>query len=320
MNSRCLICSAVEERTIPELPDIETYLTALRPRVQGETITGLRIRSPFVLRTAEPPIGDVAGRAVRALSRLGKRIVFALDDEYFLIVHLMVAARFRWKPPGAVIPTRIGLAALDFAGGTLLLTEVSKKQRASIHLVQGRTALAAHDPGGIEPLTASVEEFTRALTRENHTVKRSLTDPRLFSGIGNAYSDEILHAAKLSPLKLTSKLTEDEIARLYDATLGTLTSWTARLIAETGDGFPEKVTAFRPGMAVHGRYRKPCPVCGAPVQRIRYANNEANYCAKCQTGGRLLADRAMSRLLKDDWPRSLEELEARQMLSDPPKR
>jgi formamidopyrimidine-DNA glycosylase len=325
MISGCLICSAArpaargEERTIPELPDIESYLAALRPRIQGETIARVRIRSPFVLRTAEPPIADVAGRAVRELSRLGKRIVFEVDGDYFLIVHLMVAGRFRWKAPDAVIPTRIGLAALDVARGTLLLTEVSKKQRASIHLVRGRAALAAHDPGGLEPLSASLAAFAAALTRENHTVKRALTDPRLLSGIGNAYSDEILHAAKLSPLKLTSKLTEEEIERLFEATRATLTRWTTRLIAETGDGFPEKVTAFREGMAVHGRYRKPCPVCGSPVQRIRYADNEANYCATCQTGGRLLADRAMSRLLKDDWPRSLEELEARGMLSDPSK-
>jgi len=251
------------------------------------------------------------GRVVRALGRLGKRIVFRLDDDYFIALHLMIAGRLRWKPRGAAIPRRYGLAALDFPNGTLLLTEASKRQRASIHLARGDSALAALDRGGLEVLEADLSAFREALARERHTLKRALTDPRLFSGIGNAYSDEILHAARLSPLQLTSRLTDEEVERLYGATRATLMAWIERLRVETGEGFPEKVTAFREGMAVHGRYRKPCPVCGSRVQRIRYAENEVNYCPTCQTGGRLLADRALSRLLKEDWPRSLEELEAR---------
>jgi len=298
---------------VPELPDVELYLHALRPRILGEPLAGIRVVSPFVLRSVAPAVEDLAGRSVRGLRRLGKRIVFELDGEYFVVVHLMVAGRFQWRPPHAAVPARIGLAAFDFPRGTLLFTEASKKHRAALHLVRGAPALAAHDPGGLEPLAAGPAAFRAALTRENHTLKRALTDPRLFSGIGNAYSDEILHAARLSPLQLTTKLGEEGIERLYQATRITLSTWVRRLQAEAGDEWPEKVTAFREGMAVHGRWRKPCPVCGAPVQRIRHAENEANYCSKCQTGGRLLADRAMSRLLKDDWPRTLEELEARGM-------
>ncbi len=294
---------------MPELPDIEVYLRALRPRVVGTALGAVRIVSPFVLRTVDPPVSAVHGRVVHDLRRLGKRIVFCLDAEYFIVLHLMIAGRLRWRPAGAALPGRIGLAALDFAGGSLLLTEASKAHRASIHVVRGSDELAPHDRGGLEVLEAGLDAFRAALTRENHTLKRALTDPRLFSGIGNAYSDEILHAARLSPLQLTAKLTDEQIARLYDATRATLLHWIERLRAETGNGFPEKVTAFREGMAVHGRYRQPCPACGSPVQRIRYAENEVNYCAPCQTGGRLLADRALSRLLKQDWPRSLEELE-----------
>ena len=296
---------------MPELPDVELYLHALRPRILNEPLEAVRVVSPFVLRSVAPPVAEVAGRRVRGLRRLGKRIVFELGDEYFIVIHLMVAGRFQWKGPWVAVPARIGLAAFDFPRGTLVFTEASKKHRAALHLVRGADALAAHDPGGLEPLEASPAAFRAALTRENHTLKRALTDPRLFSGIGNAYPDEILHAARASPLQLTTKLGEEGIERLFKATRTTLALWVRRLQAETGEAWPEKVTAFREGMAVHGRWRKPCPVCGSPVQRIRYAENEANYCAKCQTGGRLLADRAMSRLLKDDWPRSLEELEAR---------
>jgi formamidopyrimidine-DNA glycosylase len=295
---------------VPELPDLVVYLEALRSRVLGAPLGGLRLGSPFVLRSVEPPPAELAGRAVRELRRLGKRIVLGLEDEYFVVIHLMIAGRLRWRPPAAPIPGRLGLAAFDFPTGTLLLTEASRKQRASLHLVRGAAALAEHDRGGVQPLEIDLARFGAALTRESHTLKRALTDPRLFSGIGNAYSDEILHAARLSPLALTSKLDADDIARLYEATRATLTTWVQRLRDETGDAFPDKVTAFREGMAVHGRYRRPCPVCGAPVQRIRYADNEVNYCARCQTGGRVLADRSLSRLLKDDWPRSLEEWEA----------
>jgi formamidopyrimidine-DNA glycosylase len=295
---------------VPELPDVVVYMDALRPRILGQRLEGLRLGSPFVLRSVDPAPAELAGHVVRALRRLGKRLVFELDGDYFVVIHLMIAGRLRWGVPRARIPGRVGLAAFDFPTGTLLLTEASGKKRASIHLVRGAAALAAHERGGLEPLEASLEQFTKALTRESHTLKRALTDPRLFSGIGNAYSDEILHAARLSPLALTSQLDGAAIARLHRATVDTLTAWVARLRAETGAGFPEKVTAFREGMTVHGRYRKPCPVCGAPVQRIRYAENEVNYCARCQTGGRVLADRGMSRLLKDDWPRSLDEWEA----------
>jgi len=294
---------------LPELPDIALYLHALRPRVVGERLERLRIASPFLLRSADPPVDDLAGRAVTDVRRLGKRIVFALDDDYFVVLHLMIAGRLHWKPAGAPIPRRAGVAAFDFPNGTLLLTEAGTKHRASLYLVHGADALAAHDPGGLDVLTATLAQFRTALTRESHTLKRALTDPRVFDGIGNAYSDEILHAARLSPLRLTSQVSAEESDRLFHAIRSTLHTWISRLQAETGDGFPEKVTAFRPGMAVHGRFRQPCPVCGSPVQRIRYAANEVNYCPTCQTGGRLLADRALSRLLREDWPRTLEEWE-----------
>ena len=295
---------------MPELPDVVVYLEALQPRIVGQRLEGLRIASPFVLRSVEPAPAEIAGRTVEGLRRIGKRIVLELDGDCYVVIHLMIAGRFRWRPPRAAIPGKLGLAAFDFPNGTLLFTEASGKKRASLHLVRGAAGLAAHERGGLEPLEATLSQFREALTRESHTLKRGLTDPRLFSGIGNAYSDEILHAAKLSPLALTSKLDDEEIERLFRATRATLELWVQRLRDETGDGFPEKVTAFREEMAVHGRYRKPCPVCGAPVQRIRYAENEVNYCARCQTGGRVLADRGMSRLLKDDWPRSLDEWEA----------
>ena len=296
---------------MPELPDIALYLGALAPRVVGSRLERLRIASPFLLRTAEPPVADLAGRQVVAVRRIGKRIVFAFDGDTFVVLHLMIAGRLHWKPAGAPIPRRAGLAAFDFPNGTLLLTEAGSKHRASLHVVRGREALAAHDRGGLDVLTATLEQFREALVRESHTLKRALTDPRLFDGIGNAYSDEILHAARLSPLRLTTQLTADEVERLFRAVRDTLVTWMERLRTQMGDAFPEKVTAFREGMAVHGRFRKPCPVCGSPVQRIRYAENEVNYCATCQTGGRLLADRSLSRLLKQDWPRSLEEWEER---------
>ncbi|MGH6927591.1 MAG: zinc finger domain-containing protein, partial [Dongiaceae bacterium] len=267
--------------------------------------------SPFVLRTVAPPLDVFRGQTVRALSRLGKRIVLAFDDELYLVLHLMIAGRLHWRAPGAPLARKVGLAAFDFPDGTLVLTEVASKKRAALHAVRGAAALAAHDPGGIEVFEADLETFRTALLRENHTVKRTLTDPRVFSGIGNAYSDEILHRAKLSPVKMTHSLDADEIERLFQATRATLNDWIVRLRQQTGSGFPEKVTAFRPEMAVHGKYGQPCPVCGAPVQRIVHADNETNYCARCQTGGRLLADRALSRLLKADWPRTLEELEER---------
>lgn len=297
---------------MPELPDILVYLDRLAPRVLDAPLIGLRIASPFVLQSVSPAPADLAGKRVRSLRRLGKRIVLGLDDDdLFIIIHLMIAGRLRWKPPGAAQNRKLGLAAFDFPGGTLLLTEASSKKRASIHLVRGAAALAAHDPGGLDVLAADLAAFRAALRAENHTLKRALTDPRLFSGIGNAYSDEILHRARLSPVKLTQRLADAEIAALYAATRETLRAWIERLRNEVGDGFPDQVTAFHPAMAVHGRYKKPCPVCGSPVQRVVYAANEANYCATCQTGGKLLADRALSRLLKGDWPRTLEELEER---------
>ena len=296
---------------MPELPDIALYLDALASRVVGKPLERLRIASPFLLRTADPPVADLVGRAIRDVRRLGKRIVLALEDDCFVVLHLMIAGRLHWKPAGAPIPRRAGLAAFDFPNGTLLLTEAGTKHRASLHILRGAAALAAHDPGGLDVLAATLEQFRSALTRESHTLKRALTDPHLLDGIGNAYSDEILHAARLSPLRLTSQITPEESERLFHAVRDTLTSWMARLRAETGEAFPENVTAFRDGMAVHGRFRKPCPVCGSPVQRIRYAENEVNYCATCQTGGRLLADRSLSRLLKQDWPRSLAEWEER---------
>ena len=296
---------------MPELPDIVVYVEAIAARTVGSPLTRVRLASPFLLRTVEPPLAAAEGRRVRGVSRLGKRIVLELDGEMFLVVHLMIAGRLHWGPPAAKVPGRVGLAAFDFAAGTLLLTEASRKKRASLHVVGGARALAELDRGGLEVLAADDAAFRAALARESHTLKRALTDPRLFSGIGNAYSDEILHRAQLSPAKLSSKLTGDEAERLRRAAVAVLGEWTNRLREEAGDGFPEKVTAFREGMAVHGRYGKPCPVCGTAVQRVVYAENEANYCPRCQTGGRLLADRALSRLLKADWPRTLEELEER---------
>ncbi len=294
---------------MPELPDVTVYVECLQTRIVGQPLVRVRLASPFVLRSVTPPLTAVESREVRGVSRLGKRIVIALERDLALVIHLMIAGRLRWRDPGAPIPKRRGLAAFDFPTGTLLFTEDGTKKRASIHVVRGAAALGAHDRGGLEVLGATRDEFRDALTRESHTVKRALTDPRLFSGIGNAYSDEILHAARLSPLKLTRRLTKAESLRLFEATRTTLELWTDRLRQEVGTGFPEKVTAFRDGMAVHGRYSKPCPVCASPVQRIVYASNEANYCPRCQTHGRLLADRALSRLLKTDWPHSLEELE-----------
>jgi formamidopyrimidine-DNA glycosylase len=296
---------------VPELPDVAAYLAALAPRVVGARLERVRVVTPFLLRTVDPPLSAVAGRTVAGLGRLGKRVVIALEGEVFLVIHLMIAGRLHWKPSGARPPGRIGLAAFDFSTGTLTMTEAGTKKRASLSVVQGEAELAAHDPGGLEPLEVDVDAFRDALTAENHTVKRVLTDPRVFSGIGNAYSDEILHRARLSPVKPTHALSDEEIARLHEATRVVLTEWIERLQEQAGDGFPEGVTAFRPEMAVHGRYGKPCPQCGAPVQRIVYADNETNYCARCQTGGRMLADRSLSRLLHADWPRTLEEWEAR---------
>ena len=296
---------------MPELPDILLYQRALATRIGGARLEHLRNTSPFLLRTADPPVADLEGHRVEEVRRLGKRIVLAFDDDYFAVLHLMIAGRLHWKPPGVRIPGRSGLAAWDFPDGSLLLTEASTKHRASLHLLRGAAELATFDRGGLDVLRATPEQFRAALTRESHTLKRALTDPRLLDGIGNAYSDEILHAARLSPLRLTGQLTAEEMDRLFQATRRTLDHWIERLRVEAGDGFPEKVTAFREGMAVHGRFRQPCPVCGSPIQRIRYAENEVNYCATCQTGGRLLADRSLSRLLKEDWPRSLDEWEER---------
>lgn len=296
---------------MPELPDVVAYLTALQPRVLGKPLAGIRLGSPFLLRTFDPPITAVAGKKVVGLRRLGKRIVFDLEGDLHLVLHLMIAGRLHWKESVTGLTARTALAAFDFPHGTLLLTEAGSKRRASLHLVRGEEAVAEHGRGGLEVLDADLAGFRSALTRENHTLKRALTDPRLFSGIGNAYSDEILHRARLSPAKLTSRLTEYEIAALYDAVRGALAEWTDRLTAQARKAFPEKVTAFREGMAVHGRYGKPCPVCGTKVQRIVYAENESNYCPTCQTGGKLLADRALSQLLKGDWPKTLEELEER---------
>jgi formamidopyrimidine-DNA glycosylase len=296
---------------MPELPDITVYLDTLAPRVLGEPIERIRIAKPFVLRTFDPPIAELDGKRVIGLRRLGKRIVFALEGELFLVVHLMIAGRFRWRDKGGKmkVPASLTMAEFEFPKGTLVLTEAGTKRRASIHVVRGEEALGAFDRGGLEVLEAMPAQFAERLRGENHTVKRSLTDPRLFSGIGNAFSDEILHRARMSPMILTSRMSDDEIATLFDATREVLVEWTARLRAEIGDGFPEKVTAFREGFAVHGRYKLPCPDCGSPVQRIRYADNETNYCARCQTGGRVLADRALSRLLKQDFPRRIEDLE-----------
>ena len=295
---------------MPELPDITVYLEALRQRILGEKLERVRLASPFLLRTAQPPIQAAERKVVKDLRRLGKRLAIGLEGDYWLVLHLMIAGRLHWRERGVKIPAKRGLAAFDFARGSLLLTEAGSKKRASLHVVHGEEELRALDPGGLEVLEASGEAFAAQLTKSNHTLKRALTDPRLFSGIGNAYSDEILHRAGLSPLALTQRLSAEEIQRLYAAARETLDEWTARLRAEARGAFPEKVTAFREGMAVHGRYGKPCPRCGTKVQRIRYADNETNYCPRCQTGGRLLADRALSRLLKDDWPRTLEEWEA----------
>ena len=294
---------------MPELPDIVLYLEHLAPRVVNQTLERVVVRSPFLVRTFDPPISEAAGKRVLALRRMGKRIVFELEGGLFLVVHLMIAGRLRWKPPGTKPPGKVGLAAFEFASGVLILTEAGTKRRASVHLVKGEESLRQFDRGGLEVLDADSASFATRLRSESHTLKRALTDPRLFSGIGTAYSDEILHLARLSPLARTGKLTDEEVNRLYHATRATLEHWIAKLREEEGEKFPEKVTAFREGMAVHGRYKLPCPVCGTPVQRIRYADNETNYCARCQTGGRLLADRAMSRLLKEDWPRSIDEVE-----------
>ncbi len=294
---------------MPELPDVAVYIEALERRVAGQPVQRVRLLSPFVLRTAVPPIASAEGKRVVGIRRIGKRIVLALEDELFLVLHLMIAGRLRWLTAGAKPPGRITLAIFEFPDGALAFTEAGTKRRASLHLVQGETALAAFDAGGLDLFATDLAGFSRRLKSENHTLKRALTDPRLFSGIGNAYSDEILHRAKLSPVAMTSALSEEQVARLFEVTRTTLADWTERLRREAGEGFPEKVTAFREGMAVHGRYGKPCPVCGAPVQRIRYAENETNYCARCQTGGRVLADRALSRLLHQSWPRNIDELE-----------
>jgi formamidopyrimidine-DNA glycosylase len=301
---------------LPELPDVVVYVEALARHAGGQRLERLNLFSPFVLRSVDPPVTSILGRTVSGVRRVGKRIVLAFDaaaagdDQLFLVIHLMIAGRLRWRDPGEKpgVGPRLLLASFEFGNGTLLFTEASSKKRASMQMVRGEAALSAHDPGGVEPLAVDLEQFHAALTRESHTLKRALTDPHLFSGIGNAYSDEILHAAKLSPLKLTRSLSDAEFLRLFEATRTTLLAWIDRLRAETGTGFPEKVTAFHDEMAVHGRFRKPCPVCDSPVQRIVYAENECNYCATCQTGGRLLADRSLSRLLKGDWPTSIDDL------------
>ena len=296
---------------MPELPDLTLYLDALERIAVGSRLERARLADPFVLRTAEPPLAEANGKLLREVRRLGKRLVLALDGDLFLLIHLMIAGRLRWRARGAKIPGKVGLAAFDFPAGSLMLTESSSKRRAALHVVRGDEALGAFDAGGIEPLAMEPQAFRAALTRESHNVKRALTDPRLFSGIGNAYSDEILHRARLSPVALTGKLDEEQITSLFEAVKAVLTEWIERLRRETGDRFPEGVTAFREGMAVHGRYGRPCPVCGTPVQRILYAENETNYCATCQTGGKLLADRSLSRLLRADWPKTLEEMEQR---------
>jgi formamidopyrimidine-DNA glycosylase len=296
---------------VPELPDVVVYLEALAPRILGEELRGVRLRSAFLVRSFDPPLVEVSGRRVTGLRRLGKRLVFALEGDLFLVLHLMVAGRLHWREPGAKLAGRTALAAFDFPAGSLVLTEAGTKKRAALHLVRGEEELRRHDPGGLEVLHADLAAFRARLGAESHTLKRALTDPRLMSGIGNAYSDEILHRARLSPFQLTVRLSAEESERLFEAARATLSEWVERLRRETGAGFPEKVTAFRAGMAVHGRYGQPCPDCGAPVQRVVYTDNESNYCARCQTAGRLLADRALSRLLKADWPRTLEELEER---------
>jgi formamidopyrimidine-DNA glycosylase len=295
---------------MPELPDISAYLNALQERIVGQPLQRVRLNSPFLLRTAAPPISEAAGHQVTELRRVGKRVAIGLNNDLWLVLHLMIAGRLHWRTPGVTLKGRNNLAAFDFPDGSLVLTEAGTKRRASLHVVKGEEALRSIDPGGIEVFDSDLEAFIAAMTAENRTLKRALTDPRILSGIGNAYSDEILHAARLSPITLTSKLSPEEWQRLFAATRETLGLWIDRLGAEARKGFPEKVTAFRKEMAVHGRYGQPCPRCGEPVQRIRYADNETNYCAKCQTGGRVLADRALSRLLGADWPRTLDELEA----------
>ena len=296
---------------MPEYPDITIYVERLEALVKGQPLEQIRFASPFFLRSAEPPIKTIHGAKIAGFKRMGKRIVFVFHRERYLVLHLMIAGRLHWRKRGCKIPGRVGLAAFDFPNGSLLMTEAGSKRRASMHLIEGQAYLEKMNPGGLEVMDAPLEAFRNRLFSENHTLKRSLTDPRLFSGIGNAYSDEILHRARLSPIMLTQKMTEDQVERLFYAARETLKEWTQRLRDEVGTGFPERVTAFRPDMAVHGRYKKPCPTCGTPVQRIRYASNETNYCPACQTGGKLLADRALSRLLKKDWPRNLEELETR---------
>ena len=296
---------------MPELPDITIYLEALAPRIVGQPLERARIVSPSLLRTVAPPLSAAEGRKVVRLRRLGKRIVWEMEGNIFLVFHLMIAGRFKWRPEGTKSPAKVGLASFDFPTGTLLLTEASSKKRASLYVVAGESALKQHDPGGLDVLNSDVSTFGERLQSQSHTLKRALTDPHLFDGIGNWLSDEILHAAKLSPFLLTGKLSDAEIGRLHAATQQTVRLWIDKVRVEAGDKFPEKVSAFKEGMAVHGRYKQPCPVCGSPVQRIRYADNEANYCATCQTGGRVLADRSLSRLLKADWPRSLEEWEAK---------
>jgi formamidopyrimidine-DNA glycosylase len=306
--SPCVLSDAL---AVPELPDVTIYVECLAARCGGETLERVRVVGPSLLRSVDPPLCAAEGRRVLGVRRLGKRIVFELEAELFLIFHLMIAGRFRWRGRGARAPGRKGLASVDFSSGTLILTEASTQKRATLHLVRGEEALSAHDPGGLEVLESTFEAFRARMLAENRTLKRALTDPHILSGIGNAYSDEILHRARLSPVTLSSRLSDEEWRRLHAATRETLELWIARLRDQAGDGFPEQVTAFRPEMAVHGRYRKPCPDCGSPVQRIVYAANETHYCARCQTGGKLLADRALSQLLKKDWPKSLEELEAR---------
>jgi formamidopyrimidine-DNA glycosylase len=296
---------------MPELPDITIYVEALQKRILNQSLQRVRIAHPFLLRTAEPSLSSVENKKVLELQQIGKRIAIGLEDELWLLIHLMIAGRLHWRSPGAGLRGKMDLVAFDFANGSLTLTESGTKKRASLHVLRGQAALRTHDPGGIDVLQTDLEGFSKMLTQNNHTLKRALTDPHLFSGIGNAYSDEMLFRARLSPVALTQNLTPDQVERLYHAARETLSEWVNKLRRETGDGFPEKVTAFRKDMAVHGRFRQPCRVCGSPVQRIRYATNESNYCARCQTGGKLLADRALSRLLKKDWPRSIEELEKR---------
>jgi formamidopyrimidine-DNA glycosylase len=300
---------------VPEYPDLTVYLERLEAMVGGRALEGLRLASPFVVRTVDPPLGELHGRVVDRFERIGKHIVWCFEGDLFLVIHLMIAGRLHWRRPRAALSRRNGLAAFDFDSGTLVLSEASRKKRASMHVVRGRGGLAEFDRGGLEPIGSTASGFAEAMRAENHTLKRALTDPRILSGIGNAYSDEILHRAGMSPFKQTGAMSDDDLATLHRAAIEVLEEWTARLRDEAGDGFPEKVTAFRPEMAVHGKYRQPCPACGKPVQRIRYAESEANYCAQCQTGGKLLADRSLSRLLRQNWPRTLEELEERRSSS-----